>query len=657
LIKTIFKRNKIGVMKHASSQATFSFGNEQMPPIDLESVGSILGISTATARNWIKSGHLIKSKGNGQITFDARHIDEVKRKLTTGEFGRLQKRANKKSSRSTFIPEEYAATKQVTLTVTELVCRYRKEGYELRPFLLSVILGLLQDHVNRTSIREELKWWFRGINGELPNLEVELPRGQLDFLGLLYQSLLAEGKKAEAGSYYTPSEVAFSMIAEHTKPVSTFLDPCCGTGLFLLQASEIISDPEHISGYDMDEIAVHIARLNLLLKFPNHEFTPKIYHRCGLLDPDPKFDVVATNPPWGAHFSTEELAQLQNLYRLESNESFSFFIKAGLRNLKPNGVLSILLPESFLNIRTHREVRGIILKDTCIHSVSNLGRIFKNVFTPVVRLDVKKTPPTKEHSFVVHSGGVDRFISQRRLAANSDHVFDILSNDEDREILDLLYSCAHVTLHENAEWALGIVTGNNALFLSDSKTSDAEPIWTGKELRRFVAQAPTRYIYFQPEKFQQVAPVANYRAPEKLLYRFICNELVFSYDDRQTLALNSANILLPHLPGYSIKSTLAFLNSRVFQFIFQRKFKALKVLRGDLERLPFPDISKTVESTITQHVEVMLDEAENHQTKKNCYAELDEMVMDAFGLNDNQKAHIQNAVKLSPRFFPFQTNC
>ena len=53
----------------------------------------------------------------------------------------------------------------------------------------------------------------------------------------------------------------------------------------------------------------------------------------------------------------------------------------------------------------------------------------------------------------------------------------------------------------------------------------------------------------------------------------------------------------------------------------------------------------------------MLDEAENHQTKKNCYAELDEMVMDAFGLNDNQKAHIQNAVKLSPRFFPFQTNC
>jgi len=67
---------------------------------------------------------------------------------------------------------------------------------------------------------------------------------------------------------------------------------------------------------------------------------------------------------------------------------------------------------------------------------------------------------------------------------------------------------------------------------------DYEPILTGKELCRFKANPPQKFIHFAPELFQQVAPVHKYRAPEQLLYNVVSNQLVFSYDDRQLLSLS-----------------------------------------------------------------------------------------------------------------------
>ena len=45
---------------------------------------------------------------------------------------------------------------------------------------------------------------------------------------------------------------------------------------------------------------------------------------------------------------------------------------------------------------------------------------------------------------------------------------------------------------------------------------------------------------------------------------------------------------IPELPSYPVTLVLAFLNSTVFQYIFMKKYATHKVLRGDLEELPFP---------------------------------------------------------------------
>ena len=398
--------------------------------------------------------------------------------------------------------------------------------------------------------------------------------------------------------------------------------------------------------------------------FPKTNFSPHIYSINALLEMPllarkedvhiPQFDVVITNPPWGAHFTGQELNKIQSLFpAIKSSEGFSMFILKGLELLKDGGVLSYVLPESILNIKVHADIRQIILKSTRIQTIDYLGRIFQNVFTPAIRIDIQKQEASPNDNFIVNFRNKSHKVEQNRILHNPDYIFDLFTGLDDLAIFDKVYSRRYLTLQGNAEWALGIVTGDNAKYLSDTKGMEFEPILTGRDLRRFTAKPAKKFIKFTPEKFQQVAPVYRYRSPEKLIYKFISTELVFAYDNCQTLSLNSANIIIPSLPSYSVKTVLAFLNSSLYQMLFQKKFGALKILRGDIEKLPFPLISSNNNTDITAFVDVMLNPRSSSNQKKEIFTQLNDYIMDIFGLDEEQKDYIQANAKMSAKLLPF----
>ena len=83
-------------------------------------------------------------------------------------------------------------------------------------------------------------------------------------------------------------------------------------------------------------------------------------------------------------------------------------------------------------------------------------------------------------------------------------------------------------------------------------------------------------------------------------YKFICNKPVFAYDDRQRLSLNSANILIPKVKGYSALYILAVLNSPVLSFYYTHTCKNMKVLRSEIERLPIAKCDPATEREISE---------------------------------------------------------
>jgi len=635
--------------------------------IDLEKAASFLGISTATVRNWVKCGYL-QAHTTDKRYFHIEEIENVKANIKNGDLNKLNGRANKSKAERTFIPDEYLQDGVSVDDITKIINFVSGNNIDISLSLLLLSLNSLQkekilpsitiqDLISKNfvfankQIGEEVKAWLSEIkSGDIKSeyaflLNCTIPK-QRDTLGFLYQSLLLEGKKSQNGSYYTPEVIVNEIIKDYTKKNSKILDPCCGTGQFLLAFADVIENPKNIYGVDVDDIAVRIARLNILIKYKNQNFAPNIvckntlfeignYDLFSLNDENIRdFDVIATNPPWGVHFSKTDIDRLKTSFsEITSLESFSYFLKKSIDLLRDDGTLSFILPESILNVKTHKDIREIILKNTHIQKVSYLNRVFKNVFTPVIRLDLKKSK--KENNQIeIRKDGEAYTAKQSKWKNNQDFVFDIHANGVDTAIIDKIFNVHHTTLAGQADWALGIVTGNNKAYIVSDKQKDFEEIYKGKDIEKLALSNPSNYIKFTPEKFQQVAPIEKYRAKEKLIYRFISKYLVFAYDDKQKLTLNSANVVIPKIPNYPIKVIAALLNSSPYQLIFQKKFSSIKVLRNHIEQMPLPLWDKEIFDKIIK----LADEA----IENNKFEKLDDYIMSQYSLSSEEISYIKN---------------
>ncbi len=649
--------------------------------IDLHEAVSLLGVSSATVRNWIKHNYLTPTETSSKkLVFASSQINELKKKIASGEVNRLNKRANKKNSSNTFIPDEYADNQEVIKLVQEILENHKTNKLQKDKVLLILAINLLKnsklvsydkisnltelDYKN-DAVKNEINWWLEKIEDKKINknyedlLNISIPNIS-DILGLVYQSLSTEGSKAEGGSYYTPKKVVDEIVDGYVQKNHLVLDPCCGSGQFLLSVARKVKDPTKIWGFDIDEKAVRLARLNLILQFSNVDFEPHIYHKNTLTEINssglfseiniPRFDVIATNPPWGVHFSKNETHELQNLFpEIKSGEAFSYFIQKGLELLKEDGVLSFILPEAILNIKTHRDIRDTLVNKTTIKKVKYLNRVFKNVFTPVIRLDVVNKKPHSTNKITAEKDGSTYEIEQTRIQNNPDHILNVFTDTADISLFDKTYGMKHITLKDKADWALGVVTGDNKKHLSDKKTKTNEPILTGKDIKKFTAISASNFIEFNPNNFQQVAPEYKYRAKEKLIYKFISKELVFSYDNKQTLTLNSANILIPKVENYPIKTILALFNSSLYQLLYQKKFGSIKILKGDIEQLPLPILEKKKHQEIEQLINKLLDNTEPTEKRKKLYTELDDYIMRLFDLGKDEKDYIRKSIKVSDK--------
>ena len=258
-----------------------------------------------------------------------------------------------------------------------------------------------------------------------------------------------------------------------------------------------------------------------------------------------------------------------------------------------------------MKIKVHADFRRFVTHDTRIDSLKCYRERFKGVFTDFISLKVRKKPNFGSQNYVVY--GANNVVSRKEFVPHEDDFCAIpMLNDGDEAIIGKVERLRHDDL-SHSQWALGIITGNNAKVLKERPRPDLEPIYTGKDIGKYNLKTASRYVKYDRADFQQCAKDEFYRAKEKLVYKFVCSRLCFTYDDKQRLFLNSANILIPHIEGMSIKTVLAFLNSDLFNFLYVKKFNDLKILKGNLSALPFPKITADDDKKLSALVDRALD--------------------------------------------------
>lgn len=540
------------------------------------------------------------------------------RRLGVNPDGRLTKRANKTCSTKRRVPVEYLTNRANVDFIRRFVDFVDANDVSLRDAVGALAVALLRERgiLDKGAVVDAL-----AVEGGAPVPEIAgwtPPLDETDLLGAAYLAATLEGERNRKGAYYTPRKIAETTTADFDfSDGKTFLDPCCGGGAFLTALPN--AEPEQIFGGDFDPIAVFIAKINLLLKFPNRSFAPQIVCWDFLSDeaertaraagfPE-KFDFVATNPPWGAATTPckrrgAQIAEKQTLAleNFATKDAFERFFAKAFTLAKPGAAVRFLLPESVLNVAAHRDLRRFLTERVRLERITFRDETFSGVATKCVVVSTRCEPPSTLLE-VEDSQGV-RSASTAPFFATKNRVFTFPTS-EDEAILRRVRELGRFDLSQSV-WGLGVVTGNNREFLKRVPETGCEAIYTGEEVEPFRLKPPRFYLRYDRSRLQQVAKEEIYRAPEKLIYRFVSQRLTFAYDASQRLTLNSANALIPRIPGASAKTVAALLNSELFQFFYSQTFTGTKVLKSDLSELPFPEIDAALNRRFERRVDAIL---------------------------------------------------
>ncbi|MGN0034021.1 MAG: TaqI-like C-terminal specificity domain-containing protein [Candidatus Limimorpha sp.] len=561
------------------------------------------------------------------------------KKLNSDSKEKLTKRANKTMSTRRITASNYLDDSKANLLLHKLLEIESPVESVIYTLVCSVLsyYGLAQKpHVRR----------FLQKYSHLECLNIDIPEEIWDYgedvLGFIYQSLITEGERNLTGQYYTcKSVVEYILDGKTLADDETFLDPCCGSGAFLLGVTT--NNPSNLYGFDINPVAVMIASANILVKYKDKEFSPNVF--CmDFLNIDSsrhdglplRFDNIYTNPPWG---SDKDCLYVHKYPSIKSKERASMVITESLGRLSENGTLYFLLPSSLLKIKRHSDIRKIILSDTAIQRIDLYKNRFDGVFTDYFSIKVRPVRTATQKYLVSSDRGIETVLLSEKDKEAGKIAVETFSEIE-LSIINKMESSCHDRL-SHSQWALGIVTGDNKSKVKKVKKEGLEAVCLGKHVGPFNVREMSSYIFFDPKDFQQCAKVHYFRAPEKLIYRFIAKYPIVAYDDKQRLCINSANILIPQLDTISIKSVASLLNSTLYHYYYSLKFPDIKVLKGNLQELPFPKLTKKQDEELSSlAADIQLGTFDEHYKRQ-----LDNMVYSIFGITSEEQEHILGRLK------------
>ncbi len=195
----------------------------------------------------------------------------------------------------------------------------------------------------------------------------------------------------EFRSYYTKSQFITDYMIKQIdlKDEDLILEPSAGDGIFIDEILRHKSDIR-IEAYDLNSEAIDILKN----KYSDNS-NIKVINSDTLLDvkldkfvlSNGYFDKIIGNPPYGAWQDQEKRNYLKKKYAgFYVKESYTLFLLRCISLLKENGILSFIIPDTFMNLHMHNNVREYMLLNTKIKEIL----IFPSKFFPGVQYGYSK---------------------------------------------------------------------------------------------------------------------------------------------------------------------------------------------------------------------------------------------------------------------------
>jgi type I restriction enzyme M protein len=220
-----------------------------------------------------------------------------------------------------------------------------------------------------------------------------------DIIGLAYESFLPSIFRGERlGQFFTPDRIKEFMIEILGPQVGNLIiDPAFGSGGFLVLSYKRLLESikgsnwnqskkddekmklssEYLYGVEINPRLEIACKTNMYL---HGDGRTKIYRGDGLLNTEDveegKFDIVVTNPPFGARVENEEILNKFDLgIKRNKQQSEVLFLERCVKLAKPEtGKIGIVLPENILMNTNFQPVRDWLDQNVTIDAVFKMPR-------------------------------------------------------------------------------------------------------------------------------------------------------------------------------------------------------------------------------------------------------------------------------------------
>ncbi|MDD4995615.1 MAG: TaqI-like C-terminal specificity domain-containing protein [Patescibacteria group bacterium] len=495
-------------------------------------------------------------------------------------------------------------------------------------------------------------------------------------------------KRKSQGIYYTPRYIVdyivkntIGEILKDKKPEEVknikILDPACGSGSFLITAYQTLLDywqkhekkevvgaskkindlekvfqkingdllsPEqkmrillnNIYGVDLDEEAVEIAKLNLLLKmvgrpaklpslanniqvgnslisgteeelkksFGNNWQDKKPFNwqeKFKSVFDQGGFDVIIGNPPYirNRELNEDDKKYFNDFYDSASGQYdiYQLFFERSIKLLKDDGYLGFITSNKYAIADYGKKLREFIL-DNCriigILDVSNL-QVFKEASTYPYVIILKKTKKNEGHKISGYKieDALNLFeneiiINQDDIKATSHKNFTIKNEPGYFKRIE----AASVKFGNIATIKETIHTGNirDKLVVDEQIDKKCKKLLAGRDCHRYWFKWGGKYIRYDKDLIDKGnKEYANLVEPKyfekpKILLREIADRIEACYDDEKYYTLNKVYSVQPNDDEkYHLKYILALLNSSLLSFYYREKFEEAHIRGGYLQ--------------------------------------------------------------------------
>lgn len=384
------------------------------------------------------------------------------------------------------------------------------------------------------------------------------------------------------------------------------------------------------------------------------------------------FDIVIANPPYifARNHSFDDKTKRYYLSNYEVDEyqanTYTLFMELGYRLLKENGTFAYIVPNNMLTLQRTQKLRDFLLKKSgSLIIINSLDKIFPDASVDNCIIFLKKEQSDYVTVGELEGGDFSTIGTVKKTFFGKQNPVISISMVKYKYAVDIFWKLNAIKTHlsDFAKVKIGVkeyevgkgkpkqvrADKDNDVFYSDVKKDETyRQSLAGKDVDRYSLNWAGKYIKYGDN-------LAAKRDPElfiqpRLLVRQIPTASNYAikaaYTDKDYIS-NQSLMIVTEPSNYSLLALLGIINSKVMTIWFNMRFDKFqrrtfpRFLVSEFEEFPIPQIDRKLQDQIAVKVKVIQKLIEDDADSSKESLEIDELVMSAFGLTEEEKEAVR----------------